>query len=134
VRALASALAPSGALIIVDDMPEPAASGSADLDVFKAGWCCPVLPRHAEYLEILGRVGLEAIESVDLTSACRPRRLSLVAMLILVNRCVRWLVPSNSLRQVLDSHRGGLVLERMIRRGLIRYRMLVARKASHQVS
>jgi hypothetical protein len=50
-----------------------------------------------------------------------------------LNRVAR-LIPSAALRQVLDSHQGGLALERLTRNGLVRYRLLVARKPELQVS
>jgi len=43
-------------------------------------------------------------------------------------------IPLAALRQVMDSHLGGLALERLIRNQELRYRLLVARRPELQVS
>ena len=50
-----------------------------------------------------------------------------------LNRFVHRLAPAG-LKQVMDSHMGGLALERLTRAGLVRYRLLIARRAALQVS
>lgn len=133
VAALAARLAPAGRLIVVDDMPEPAAALSPDLDAFKRGWQCPVLWPAASYREAFGRAGLVVDTDLDLTPQCRPRSQGRLALLMACNRLVRqW--PAEGFRQLMDSHFGGLALERLIRDGHVRYRLLVARRPELQVS
>ena len=132
--ALAGVLAPGGHLVIVDDMPEILAAASPDLDTFKRGWQCPVLLTAAEYLGSLTRVGLDLMTQLDLTDDCRPRAMARIAQLTTLNRLIHRLVPSAALRQVLDSHLGGLALERLTRAGLMRYRLLVAQRPELRVS
>jgi len=133
VARLARVLAPGGRFIVVDDMPEPDAGGSGDLDTFKAGWQCPVLWTSARYVAAFEAHGLHLETRLDLTPQCRPRSHARLTALVALNRVVRML-PLASLRQVLDSHRGGLALERLTRNGLVRYQALIARRPALQVS
>lgn len=123
-------LAPDGTLVIVDDMPEPEARGSPDLGVFQDGWSCPVLWGRSDYLAWFQSMNVRLVDERDLTTDIRPRPPALLAVLRGLNRLGRALVPVGGVRQVLDSHLGGLALERLIARGLMRYRLLtVARNA-----
>lgn len=133
VSALARVLAPGGVLVVVDDMPDAAAAGAAELDTFKRGWACPVLWSADAFTEAFTREGLTLTEDLDLTPECRPRSEWRVALLVGLNRACRWLAPA-ALKQVLDSHRGGLALERLLRRRQVRYRLLVAKRPELQVS
>ena len=134
VTALARVLAPGGYLAIVDDMPEGSAAGSPDLDTFKRGWQCPVLLTASGYHEVFARAGLDRVSQLDLTDHCRPRASTRLAQLMVINRLVHRLVPSAASRQVMDSHLGGLALERLLRAGLIRYRLLIAQRPELRVS
>jgi SAM-dependent methyltransferase len=134
VARLANVLAPGGTFIIVDDMPEPGADATGDLAVFKEGWNCPVLADHSTHLETLAAAGLIIVSQRDLTADCRPRTFGRIALLMRLNVMARLLLPSAALRQVLDAHRGGLALERLLRTGAVRYRLLVARRPVLQVS
>ncbi len=133
VSALAATLAPGGRLVVVDDMPEPGAARSADLEAFMRGWQCPVLWPAASYLAEFGRAGLTLEDQLDLTLQCRPRSHGRIALLMACNRLVRhW--PAEAFQQLMDSYYGGLALERLIRDGAVRYRLLVARRPELQVS
>ncbi len=133
VAALAATLAPGGRLIVVDDMPEADAARSPDLAAFMRGWQCPVLWPATSYLAAFARAGLSVEAQLDLTPQCRPRARVRIAVLMAWNRLVRrW--PSEGFRQVMDSHYGGLALERLLRDGLVHYRLLVARRPELQVS
>lgn len=120
-------LAPGGVMAIVDDMPEPDASASPDLATFKAGWRCPALWSASRYYQELAALGAAVTIDRDLTSEFRPRTLRRIEQLERLNRALRRAVPSGAWRAVMDSHRGGLALERLYRHGLVHYRLLVAR-------
>ena len=134
VVALARVLALGGTFVIVDDMPEPGATASPDLAIFTTGWGCHPLASVSIHRDALTSAGLSVTTEIDLSSECRPRTLARISQLTRLNRAVHRLGPSPALRQVMDSHRGGLALERLLRHGRVRYRLLVARKPGLQVS
>ena len=129
VAALAGVLAPSGRFAVVDDMPEPSAADSADLQAFKRGWRSPVLWTRVDYLRAFNTHGLLLEHDLDLSPDVRPRTLGRIRLLEKLNRLAAAL-PSPALREVMDSHMGGLALERMLRQRTMRYRMLMARRPS----
>ena len=129
VAALAGVLAPGGRFAVVDDMPEPSAADSADLQAFKRGWRSPVLWTRVDYLRAFNTHGLLLEHDLDLSPDVRPRTLGRIRLLEKLNRLAAAL-PSPALREVMDSHMGGLALERMLRQRTMRYRMLMARRPS----
>ena len=133
LASLARVLAPGAYLVIVDDMPRDGARSSPDLATFKAGWQCPVLWSLEEYRRALSATGLELVREIDLTDAERVRSNLQIGLLTRLNRAVH-AIPVDGLRQVMDSHLGGLALERLIRNQLVRYRLLVARRPELRVS
>ncbi len=128
VGVLASRLAPGGLLIVVDDMPEPGVDEGDDLARFKSGWHCPVLWSVGRYQTALQALGL-ITHVQDLTSQCRPRELAAIALLERWNRLAHAVVPLTGWRSMLASYAAGLALERLYRRGLMRYSLIVATKA-----
>jgi 27-O-demethylrifamycin SV methyltransferase len=127
IAALSRVLAPGGRIVIIDDMPEPDAEGSLDLGTFKRGWQAPVLWDRRQFIEGLAAAGMTLTDERDLTPECRVRTLSQIARLERLNVVLRACVPRRW-RVVLDSYHGGLALERLYRRGQMRYRLLVATK------
>jgi hypothetical protein len=89
-----------------------------------------VLWERTQYLAALARLGFRVLVDRDLSPDCRPRSFSRIGRLETLNRAVHRLVPSASLRAVMDAHHGGLALERLSRSGLVRYRMIIARSGS----
>lgn len=132
VSALVGTLTPGGTLVVVDDMPEPEAEGSTDLDAFRRGWQAPVLWTLPQYLTALTALHCETVDVLDLSPDVRPRPLTRIAALEGLNRLVH-AVPLDGLRQVMDSHLGGLALERMSRQGVMRYRMLIASRGRERM-
>jgi hypothetical protein len=128
IAALCARLAPQGAIAIVDDMPESAARGTNDLDAFQSGWRAPVLASAAEITAALRDAGLTIVVDRDLSGDQVPRTLARIAALERLNRLLRRLMPTATARAVLDSYYGGLALERLYRRKLMTYRLLLARR------
>jgi SAM-dependent methyltransferase len=128
IDAIVARLAPGGGLAIVDDMPEPQARGSRDLAWFQSGWHAPVLPGAAELKAMLARHGLAIVAERDLTGELQHRTLARIAQLEKLNRVLHRFAPSGGIRELLDSYRGGLSLERLYRFALMRYRLIVAEK------
>jgi SAM-dependent methyltransferase len=128
VAAIIARLAPGGRIAIVDDMPEPRAGRTRDLAVFQAGWRVPALASAVELKAALAQRGCAIVADRDLTAELRPRTLAPLARLEALNRVLHRVAPSAALRQLLDSYRGGLALERLYRAGLMRYRLIVAER------
>ncbi len=127
---LAGALKPGGRIAVVDDIPGDAlAESDEDLARFRRGWRCVAPPRADDYARAFHGAGLAAEEGRDLTPWLRPRPMSRLASLAALNRFARAVVPAAAARAMLDSYLGGLALERLYRRGAMRYRLLVARRA-----
>ena len=77
---------------------------------------------------MLALSGLAIVAERDLTEELRPRTVAHIAALETLNRALYRLVPSTDLRELLDSYRGGLTLERLYRAALMRYRLIIAEK------
>jgi cyclopropane fatty-acyl-phospholipid synthase-like methyltransferase len=129
LAALAGALSPGGWLAIVDDMPEPAARGTRDLELFQAGWRLPALLSAAELVAALAQCRLTVVEERDLTADVRPRTHARIARLEWLNRLLYRMAPAAGARVLLDSYHGGLALERLYRDARMTYRLVLARKA-----
>jgi SAM-dependent methyltransferase len=130
IGAIVARLVVGGRLAIVDDMPEPQAKGTRDLAWFQSGWQAPVLPSSAELEAMLARHGLAIVANRDLTDEVQQRTLARIAQLEKLNRVLHRFAPSGGIRELLDSYRGGLSLERLYRFALMRYRLIVAEKIS----
>jgi SAM-dependent methyltransferase len=128
LAAIVARLGPHGCLAVVDDMPEPHARGTHDLALFQSGWRAPVLASAGEIKTALARQGLAIVADRDLTAELRPRAVAQIARLEALNRVLHRLAPTAGLRQLLDSYRGGLALERLYRAAMMRYRLIVAEK------
>lgn len=128
LRALTRVLAPGGAIAIVDDMPEPAARQLPELAIFKTGWGCGVMWDRDRYVRAFEELGLRVVHDLDLSADCRPRSFGRIRLMTWLNRVVGHVVPSRTVRQIMASHLGGLALEQLLRTGLVRYRLLVARR------
>lgn len=130
IRNLAAALAPGGWLVVVDDMPEEALSPAAvaDLDLFRRMWRCPVAPTRATWVALMREAGLTLERDEDLSPLTLARSAEELALPLARQqqraRWRRWL--GLSVREEADI--GGMTLEKLIRTGAVRYRLLVARK------
>jgi SAM-dependent methyltransferase len=127
LTALARVAAPDALIVIADDMPRPEASRSPDLARFKSGWQCSELWSAERYRQALSAHGASILVDRDLTPEYQPRSLRRIGRLERLNRALHVMVPSAGWRAVMDSHYGGLALERLYQEGLMKYRLLIAR-------
>ena len=86
---IAARIAPRGWLALVDDVPETAARGTADLAAFQAGWRLPVLCGAAEISAALRENDLTIVADHDLSSEISPRTPVQIARLERLNRALR---------------------------------------------
>jgi SAM-dependent methyltransferase len=127
---LAAHLAPGGHLVVVDDMPEPglSAEDTADLELFKRMWRCPVAPPAPDWRAAITGAGLTLTGEQDLTALIllgNPEDLR--AIRARQQRRAFWLgLIGQGLRE--QAEVGGRTLELLHLRGAVRYRMLAARK------
>ena len=129
IKNLAGALKPSGRIAIVDDVPDGAlADDDADFARFRRGWRCLRPPRASDYARAFHLANLEFELGDDLTAWLRPRSLARIGALAALNRLAYAFVPRTTARAMLDSYLGGLMLERLYRRGAMTYQLLVARR------
>lgn len=123
----ARGLARGGLVLIVDDMPDPAAHPRL-LAGFKAGWQCPVLADAAAFHAAMTEAGMTLTHQDDLTPRLRPRPLAWLRVLIALFGLARMLAPTRAARDVIGAFLGGFYLEALYRTGGMRYRLMVARK------
>lgn len=124
---LAAMVAPGGRLAVIDDMPHAALSADdPDLREFKRYWHAPGAVPAAPLRAAIEAAGLRVTADRDLTAEIERRPAARTRRLARLNRVVRGAVPVAPVRRILDSHYGGLVLERLYARGVMEYRLIVA--------
>jgi hypothetical protein len=118
-------------LIVVDDVPDDALTeADGDFAGFRRGWRCPAIARHATLRRALSDAGLDVERDEDLTPLVARRDPSEIERLVTINRRWRWWVGWLGAAELIDSLHGGLMLERLYRRGLMRYRLVAARRTA----
>ena len=124
---LASVLDPGGRLILVDDMPIDAvpARDRAFLDDFKRFWRCPVAPSAEAWASAAKAVGLRLIAREDLSHLMKPREEDHLDGAFADISAQHAAKASQGYARLSEAELGGLHLERLHRRGTIRYAMLV---------
>jgi SAM-dependent methyltransferase len=129
IATLARTLTVGGRLAIVDDVPAARLrDDDPDLRLFRAGWQCPVVARHADLLHALTACGLRIEHDENLTPRLVLRGTAALERLVRANRGIRRWASAGGAGLVLDALHGGLMLERLYRRGMMEYRLIVARR------
>lgn len=124
---LAASLDSGGRLIIVDDMPA-AQIGSGDaalLSEFKRAWRCPVAPTAQQWIAYAGAGGLRLITERDFNVLMKPRSEAELDAALAELTAQRAGKSQAGFARLSDAEIGGLHLERLHRRGAVRYVMLV---------
>ncbi len=128
---LARALRTGGRLVVVDDVPDDGlALTDDDFAAFRAGWRCPAIARRGVLLGALSEAGLTVDTEHDLTPLVALRDPHALERLTKNNRRWRMLVGWTGAAELIDSLYGGLMLERLYRRGLMQYRLVAARRTA----
>lgn len=124
---LAQALDPGGRIILVDDMPlDPIPAGDVPwLEGFKRYWCCPVAPGAERWIAIAAQSGLRLIAREDLSHLMKPRAEADLDAALDDLTSQRAGKTERGFGRLSDAEIGGLHLERLLRRGTVRYVMLV---------
>jgi SAM-dependent methyltransferase len=125
----AGALRPAGLLVVVDDVPvDTLADGDDDFAAFRLGWQVPALARREILVSSLSKNRMRVEREVDLTPFVVQRNEASLERLVWINRRARTLLAWTGAGQLIDSLHGGLMLERLYRRGVMRYRLMAARR------
>jgi SAM-dependent methyltransferase len=124
---LAAAIDRGGRLIVVDDMPvEPfPASDAAVLADFKRWWRCPVAPSGPGWIAAAAAAGLRLIHRRDLSSLMKPREEQDLDAAFAAISAQSTEKAEAGFARLAEAELGGLQLERLHRRGSVRYEMLV---------
>ena len=126
---LARILRPEGCLVVVDDMPgDTLADGDPDFDAFKRDWAVPSLARGAGLETAFRSAGLELAHDEDLTPLVVLRDGKALERRIRIVRGLARLLGTTAAGEFVAFLHGGLMLERLYARQLMRYRILVGRK------
>lgn len=120
---LARALAQGGKLVVVDDV-RACPADDPDARDFVAGWRVPGFVDEAAWRAGFAAAGLRLDRADDLSNRLVHRAPETRARLERWNRRARRVAPP--LRDLLDSHWGGLALERLHARGAARYMLFAA--------
>jgi SAM-dependent methyltransferase len=127
---LVASLDAGGRLIIVDDMP-PDDINDADAKIladFKRAWRCPLALSATGWTALARSSGLSLVEEQDLSHLLKPRPEPDLDAAFDDLSSQRAEKTSRGFGRLSDAEIGGLHLERLLRRGTIRYIMLVFEK------
>jgi SAM-dependent methyltransferase len=129
---LASALAPGGVLLVLDDMAACALDRHrpVEADLLRRHWGCAHYWTYDDYRDGLHRAGLSLVHDEDLSALMRPRREEILDRLELTYSFLHRRIPLPAARTVISAYLGGVALERLHASGDVHYRLLVARKVN----
>jgi SAM-dependent methyltransferase len=128
IARLAARLRPGGRLLLVDDVPrDTLAWDDPDFAGFRAGWLCPAVATDATLTAAFAAAGLTVCHDEDLTPRVTARHPAALAGLVLVTRAASALLAVTPAGVLMGALLGGLRLERLYRRRVVRYRLVVAR-------
>ena len=124
---LAASLDTGGFLIVVDDMPseELPERDAALLADFRRAWRCPIAPTAATWIAAAAAAGLAFVARHDLSPLLKPRPEADLDAALADLSSQREKKTKLGFGRLSDAEIGGLHLERLCRRGSVRYVMLV---------
>jgi SAM-dependent methyltransferase len=127
---LASTLDAGGRLILVDDMPIDHIDEAdvAVLTAFKRAWRCPCAPSAEAWKAHAQLAGLRLIAMEDLSHLLKPRSEPELDAALDDLTAQRVAKIEQDFARLSDAEIGGLHLERLQRRGAVRYALLVFEK------
>lgn len=126
---LATRLRPGGRLVLVDDVPDDGlAVADPDFAAFRAGWMCPAILGDTAIDAAVSAAGLVGCHQDDLTSRQPVRGAVRLTALTATIGSAWWLLQRTPAQVLLGALHGGLKLERLYQRRMMRYRLIVARR------
>lgn len=130
IARLAARLRPGGRLLLVDDVPrDTLAWDDPDFAGFRAGWLCPAVATDAALAAAFAAAGLTVCHDEDLTPRVTRRPVAMLETLVFTARAASVLLALTPARVLMGALLGGLKLERLYRRRVVRYRLVIATRA-----
>ena len=126
---LAGALRPGGKLVLVEDVPHDEAVDDPDFAIVRERWALGRVPTASTYARALAGDGLRTLHDEDLSALVPTRPPAKLAAAEARYRRAHALLPFPAARRVLAAYLGGVAFERLYRRGLVSYRLIVAERA-----
>ncbi len=128
IGSLAAVLEPGGKLILVEDVPRDEAIGDRDLEILGRYWRLEGRASDSALEAALATHRLRLVHEEDFSDLVQTQDDEKLRQLEQRYSKAWSRVPVTGVRFILEAFIGGLALERLYRRGLVRYRLLVARK------
>lgn len=127
---LARVLSLGGRLAVVDDVPDDAlAEDDPDFVAFRQGWSCAAVARDSTLATAFRAAHLAVEHDEDLTPLVPLRDQGAIERLVRANRRWRRMLGATSAGALVDSLHGGLMLERLYHRRLVRYRLVLGARS-----
>lgn len=127
---LLQALRPGGKLIVVEDIPLREAEGDSDLAKIRYYWGLARVPDEDSYRTAIEANGLRVLHDTDYSEGFRTSPPEKLAKLETRYLRLYNLIPMRGPRFVLAAFLGGLALERLYQKRLVRYRLLVLQRGN----
>lgn len=127
---LSRTLRPGGKLVVAEDIPLDGAQGDADLEEIRKYWGLAHVPTEECYRDAIEANGLRVLHDTDYSEGFRISGPEKLARLEVRYRRLYDFIPMEGPRFVLAAFLGGLALERLYRKGLVKYRLLVLKRGN----
>jgi len=128
IRGLSKALKPGGKLVVAEDIPLPEAEGDSDLEKIRKYWGLARVPTEDSYSAAIEANGLRVLQDTDYSAGFRTASPEKLAKLETRYLRLYNLIPMDGPRFVLAAFLGGLALERLYQKRLVRYRLMVLQR------
>jgi cyclopropane fatty-acyl-phospholipid synthase-like methyltransferase len=125
---LSRALRPGGKLVLAEDIPLAGAEGDSDLEKIRKYWGLARVPTEDTYRAAIEANGLRVLHDTDYSEGFRTSAPEKLAKLETRYLRLYDLIPLEGPRFVLAAFLGGLALERLYQKRLVKYRLLVLKR------
>ena len=127
---LCEALRPGGKLVVAEDIVLEGGEGDSDLEKLRKYWGLARVPTEGSYRAAIETNGLRVLRDADYSEGFRTSAPEKLAKLEARYLRLYDLIPLEGPRFVLAAFLGGLALERLYQKRLVRYRLLVLQRGN----
>ena len=125
---LASALKSGGKLVIAEDILRDESNDDPDFNVMRRHWGLSEIANTSAYRNAFAANGLRIVHDADYSHGFQVSTPENITRLEARYRMIRSLLPFSGPRFVASAFLGGLALERLYQKRLVRYRLIVAQR------